>query len=87
MSLLQLPISSSHTQKFNDTAEYKVDVRRLEVDLSFSTTVIRRPVPAIQGTVDSFRPLIHQLVPELKNLTTEDLDTISQSNKFDFDDD
>jgi hypothetical protein len=50
--------------------------------------IVREPRPAIKGTARGFKPNIHKLVPELENLSEEDLEKlIGESSKFDFDND
>lgn len=55
--------------------------------LTGSQGITRRPKPAIQGTVSSFHPKIHDLVPELESLTENDLEDLIGEKFPDFEDD
>lgn len=59
----------------------------MQTDLT-NRRIVREPRPAIKGTARGFKPNIHKLVPELENLSEEDLEKlIGESSKFNFDND
>lgn len=86
MSTLLYPLTAPRIQSIG-TADNRMNIVRSKVDLSLAmhTRIIRKPRAAIKDIATSFKPKIHQLVPELKNLSDEDLEKeIGESSKFDF---
>ena len=45
--------------------------------------IIRKPQPAKPNALENFKPKLHELVPELKNLTGEELEKILEEEEDD----
>lgn len=89
--LIRSNLQNKSITDYHGTADYQMAIARYKVDLSSSMNprIIREPRPALKEDVAiNFEPELYQLVPELKNLSDEDVEkVIGESHKFDFESD